>query len=149
MFRVNLPLHGMVPQTLGPGTTSHHQAIQGCLPSIFAFIPALSRIPCKYHAIQHCLQRLRLHQPALTAIHTHHRSTGGGRGANHDHAQGREGGGATLEHIYADMYVYMCVYDIRRPVDKGPGNRSVTCRAWLIVSLGDARAKASHIQKHI
>ena len=38
---------------------------------MFAFIPALSQIPCKYHAIQHHLQRLRLHQPAITPIHNH------------------------------------------------------------------------------
>ena len=67
-----------------------------CLP--FAFIPALSQIPCKYHAIQHHLQRLRLHQPAFTPIHTHHRSTGGGRGQTMT-TPGRGRGGATLEHI--------------------------------------------------
>ena len=43
--------------------------MQGCLPSIFAFITALSQFPCKYHSIQHHLQRLRLHQPAFTPIH--------------------------------------------------------------------------------
>ena len=47
------------------------------LPFIFAFIPDLSQIPCKDYAIQHHLQRLRLHQPAITPTHTHHRSQGG------------------------------------------------------------------------
>ena len=48
-----------------------------CLP--YLPFPPLSQIPCKYHTIQHHLQRLRLHQLALTPTHTHHRSTGGGR----------------------------------------------------------------------
>ena len=57
-----------------------------CLPYL-PFILALNQIPRRYHAVQRHLKRLRLHQPAFTPIHTHHRSTGG-RGANHDHAQG-------------------------------------------------------------
>ena len=50
VFRVNLPPH-MVPPDPGPRPTVP-PLVQGCLPSIFAFIPALSQIPCKYHAIQ-------------------------------------------------------------------------------------------------
>ena len=68
-----------------------------CLPHL-PFIPALSQIPCQYHAIQHHSQRLRLHQPAFTPIHTHHRSTGGGGVQTMTMPRGG-GGGATLEHI--------------------------------------------------
>ena len=68
-------------------------------PTIFAFIPAFSQIPCKYHTIQHRLQRLRLHQPAFTPI-TLITGPHKGWGANHDHARrGRSDAGAYI-YIY-------------------------------------------------
>ena len=106
VFRVNFtpPWYGR-PRPWAPAQRPTIQLFKAaCLPYL-PFIPALSQIPCKYHAIQDRLQRLRLHQPAFTPIHAHHRSTGR-RGANHDHAQGEGGRGATLEHIYT----YMCVW---------------------------------------
>ena len=72
--------HGMVPPDPRPGHNVPPLGYSRCLPFIFAFIPALSQIPCTYHAIQHRLQTLRLHQAAFTPIHTHHRSTWGAGG---------------------------------------------------------------------
>ena len=48
----------------------------GYLPSIFGFIPALSRTPCKCYRILHHLQRLRLHQPAFPSTTTTPTPTG-------------------------------------------------------------------------
>ena len=60
----------------------------GYVPSMFAFVPALSRVPCKYHRIQHHLQRLRLHQPAFPPIHNHPTHSHRGGAGNHDHPRG-------------------------------------------------------------
>ena len=67
----------MVPQTLGPAQRPTIRLFKGAYLPYLPFIPALNQIPCKYHAIQNYLEKLRLHQPAFTPIHTHHRSTGG------------------------------------------------------------------------
>ena len=95
VFRVNLPPPWYGPPR--PWPRAHRPTIRlckaACLPYL-PFIPALCQIPCKYHANQRCLQRLRLHQPPFTPIHTHHRSTGGGETMTMF-----GGGGATLEHI--------------------------------------------------
>ena len=76
------PPHGMVQVgVLGPGTWHAFTAPSlGYVPSRFAFVPALSRVPCKYHRILHHLQRLRLHQPALPPIHNHPTHSHRGRG---------------------------------------------------------------------
>ena len=67
-----------------------------CLPYL-PFILIFNQTPCKYQANQLQLHRLRLHQPAFTPIHTHHRSTGGG----HTMTMPRGGGGGvTLELLY-------------------------------------------------
>ena len=89
---LTLPPHGMVPPDPGPRHNVPPLGYSRLLTfHICLLFPHLySQIPCKYHAIQHHLQRLRLHQPAFTPIRTHHRSTGGAecKGANHDHAKG-------------------------------------------------------------
>ena len=159
------------PQTLGPGTTSHHQAMQGCLPSIFAFIPALSQIPCKYHAIQHHLQRLRLHQPAFTPVHTHHRSTGadggptvtmpkGGRG------RGRSDAGAYIlyENIFSKASPPVasrrphlaqqrsgCSPCCKRRTPKQWGSQLQSSSAWQRVNPGAPRCASPQkkIKEHI
>ena len=65
----------------GPGTWHAFTAPSlGYVPSMFAFVPALSRVPCKYHKILHHLQRLRLHQPAFPPIHNHPTHSHRGRG---------------------------------------------------------------------
>ena len=69
-------------RSIGPGTWHAFTAPSlGYVPSMFAFVPALSRVPCKYHRILHHLQRLRLHQPAFPPIHNHPPTpTGAGQG---------------------------------------------------------------------
>ena len=68
-------------RSTGPGTWHAFTAPSlGYVPSMFAFVPALSRVPCKYHRILHHLQRLRLHQPAFPPIHNHPTHSHRGRG---------------------------------------------------------------------
>ena len=68
-------------RSIGPGTWHAFTAPSlSYVPSRFAFVPALSRVPCKYHRILHHLQRLRLHQPALPPIHNHPTHSHRGRG---------------------------------------------------------------------
>ena len=99
-----------------------------CLPW-FAFVPALSRVPCKYHKILHHLQRLRLHQPAFPPIHNHPTHSHRGRPGNHDHPRGGGWGCPGLCHIYTihNVYLYIMICDNDRTTChkmdgfKGPG----------------------------
>ena len=72
--------------------------------------PALSQIPCKYHAIQHHLQRLRLHQPAFTPIHPPqvHRG-GGGQTMTMPRGEGEERRWSTSIYIiYSSLLAILC-----------------------------------------
>ena len=103
--------HGMVMVPLDPGPRHNGPPLgftrlltfEAYLP-FFPHLVKFLQIPC--FAIQHHLQRLRLHQPAFTPIHTHQRSTGG-PGAHYDHAQGRSDAGA---HIYIKLYNIYILY---------------------------------------
>ena len=84
------PPHGMVQVGVqGPGTWHAFTAPSlGYVAFHVCLVPALSRVPCKYHRILHHLQRLRLHQPAFhPSTTTPPTPTGGGAG-NHDHPRG-------------------------------------------------------------
>ena len=77
----------------------------------FAFYSRTLSNSLQIHAIQHHLQRLRLHQPAFTPIHTHHRSTGRGWVQTMTTPRGG-GGGATLEPVYIRYYVLYTDFDM-------------------------------------
>ena len=128
------PLHGMVP--LGPGPRYNVPPIirlfkTAGLPYL-PFIPALSQITCKYHAIQHHLQRLRLHQPSFTPIHTHHRSTGAG-GVQTMTMPRRGGGGACI-----------CMFRALPPPPSAP-NVSLHTMGLSHILLAALRAPAFHV----
>ena len=93
-------------RSTGPGTWHAFTAPSlGYVPSMFAFVPALSRVPCKYHRILHHLQRLRLHQPAFPPIHNHPTHSHRGRGRE---PPGGGWGCPGLCHIY--IYIYLDRY---------------------------------------
>ena len=75
MFRVNTPpivwSHEAMPSPF-IFLLPHHEA------TYLTHLPLLPHlVEILAHRIQHYLQRIRLHQPAITPINNHHRSTGG------------------------------------------------------------------------
>ena len=97
----------MVPPDPGPGHTVPPLGYARLLAFHICLIPALSQIPCKYRAVQHHLQGLRLHQPAFTHNPLAPQVHRGGGVQTMTMPRGGGGGGATLEHIYHNYHVYI------------------------------------------
>ena len=141
-FRVNLPPPWYGPPR--PWPRAHRPTTRlckaACLP-YWPLFPHLVKFPANTMQIN---TSCKDYDPINQHSHQSTRTTGpqGGRGANHDHAQGGGGGGATLEHICKSIYMskstWINSFNQQRRVAARPAfpARAVRPTRWMYLNKG-------------